>query len=142
LETNSTRRADALRARVEAHLGGMARFRLRTEANTADLLEQARSSASSTKMPARDAPPPEAVAMLREFRERHMTAWLDTSIPALDGLTPRAAARSSRMRPKLELLVKEFERGEARLPPEERIDLSRFWLALDLDRPSPPSKPR
>lgn len=142
VETNSARRADALRARVEAHVGGMARFRLRTEANTADLLEQARASASSSKVPARDAPPPEAVAMLREFRERHMAAWLDTSIPALDGLTPCAAARSSRIRPKLKLLVKEFERGEAHLPPEERIDLSRFWLALDLDRPDPPSKPR
>ncbi len=142
VETNSTRRADALRARVEAHLGAMARFRLRTEANTADLLEQARASTHSTKEPAKGAPPPEALAMLRELRERHMAAWLDTSIPALDGLTPRAAARSPRMRSKLKLLVKEFERGEARLPPEERIDLSRFWLALELDRPSPPSKPR
>lgn len=79
--------------------------------------------------------------MLREFRERHMTAWLDMPIPALDGLTPRAAARLPRMRRKLDLLIKEFERGEALLPPAERIELRQFWRALGLDRPDTPSKP-
>jgi hypothetical protein len=67
---------------------------------------------------------------IREFRERHMRDWLDDSIPALEGLTPRDAARSSRARPKLETLLKEFEQHEARLPEQQRIDLRSLREAL------------
>ena len=60
---------------------------------------------------------------LRQFREQHMRDWLDDAIPALDGLTPREAARLPRARPKLVLLLKEMEQSEERLLAEQRIDL-------------------
>ena len=135
LETNSTRRADTLRARVETRLGRTVRFRLRTETNTEDLLATARASAQSGEKRPDDRPPPEAIAAMREFRERHMTAWLDDAIPALGGLTPRAAARSPRSRAALEVLLKDFDRSEARLPAEERIDVSRLRVELGMKAP-------
>jgi hypothetical protein len=137
-ETNSTRRADALRASVETHLGRAVRFRLRTEANTKDLIEQARASAAAAPRSVKDPMPPETVAAMRAYRERHMTAWLDDSIPALGGLTPREAARLPRARSKLEVLLKEMERSEARLSVDEQIDVQRLRAALGLEGKSTP----
>ena len=68
--------------------------------------------------------------MLRDFREKHMRGWVDESIPALGGLTPREAARTPRARPALELLLQDIERTESNTPPEQRIDLS--WLRREL----------
>ena len=129
-ETNSTRRADGLRAALEMQLRGAVRFRLRSEANTKSLIEQARASAGPLKRPARDPMPPEAIAVVRAFRQQHMTAWLDDSIPALGGLTPREAAKSPRTRLQLEVLLKEIERSEARLSVDEQIDLRPVFDAL------------
>ena len=72
-------------------------------------------------------------AQLREFREEHMRHWLDDSIPALGGLTPREAARLPRERAKLETLLKEFEQHESHLPEEQRIDLRWVWEALGFE---------
>jgi hypothetical protein len=132
IETNSTRRADSLRSLVETQLQGLVRFRLRKEENTAQLMESARASAATREEHADEPLPPEAVAALRGFRERHMRDWLDSAVPALDGLTPREAARLPRARPKLEILLKEFEQSEERLPEQERIDLRWLHEALDL----------
>jgi hypothetical protein len=100
----------------------MIRYRLRQESNTAELVKGAvgKHNAPTT------AQPPEITTAVREFRAKHMRAWIDESIPALDGLTPREAARTPRGRSALELLLKDIERHESRLPPDQQIDLS--WL--------------
>ena len=133
VETNSTRRANALRATVETHLERMVRFRMREETNTDALMESARASAPGRESSKRDVRPPGAVAAMRAFREQHMTAWLDDSIPALDGLTPRHAATLPRMRRRLDVLLKEIEQSEARLPLDEQIDIQRLRVALGID---------
>lgn len=46
---------------------------------------------------------------LGKVLHRHFTAWLDQPVPALNGQTPRAAARDARMRPKLIQLLREME---------------------------------
>ncbi len=131
VETNSLRRADALRAAIEANLGDMIRHRLREETNTAHLLEEMAAGGSTSVGSGREeAQPPEVVAMLRQFREKHMHGWIDESIPALDGLTPREAARIPRALEKLEVLIKELELSESRVPAAEQIDLS--WLRIEL----------
>lgn len=126
LETNSTRRADELRSAVETQLLGLVRFRLRKEENTTELMAAASSNAATREERADERLPPEAVAALRKFREQHMRDWLDAAIPALDGLTPREAARLPRVLPKLESLLKEFEQSEARQLEQQRLDLR--WL--------------
>ena len=132
LDTNSARRANAARALVEAHLGNMIRFRLRSEVNTADMMRQARANAASGKRTAPAPQPPELVAIAREYRERHMTAWMDDSIPALNNLTPRESARLKHMRPVLDLLLKDIEHAEARLPAAEQIDVGRIRVELGM----------
>lgn len=132
VETNTLRRADALRADVESHLSGMARHRLRQETNTADVMARASALPSQvSRRPAREsAQPPEMLAAIRQFREQHMRAWVDDSIPALGGLTPRVAARTPGARRALELLLKDIERSESLLPLSEQIDVT--WIRPEL----------
>ncbi|MGQ0814826.1 MAG: hypothetical protein ACT4O1_10225, partial [Gemmatimonadota bacterium] len=131
-ETNSARRADALRFAIESQLQDLVRFRLRKEENTAQLLAAARASAGTRKQRPDEAVPPEAVDAVRQFREQHLKDWLDDHIPALDGLTPRQASQLPRARPKLEMLLKELEQSEARLPDDQRVDLRWLREALGL----------
>ena len=132
VETNSLRRADELRAAIERHLLGLIRHRLRQETNTANLMAGAPARPPSSR--GRSVPsqptPPEMSAALRSFREQHMRGWVDEEIPLLGGLTPRAAARTPRARQALEVLLKDIERDESRLPADQRIDLS--WLRPEL----------
>jgi hypothetical protein len=137
VETNSVRRADALRATIESHLSGMVRYRLRQETNTADLLTHP--PAERRRDVVREPQPPEVAAIVREFRERYMRAWINDSIPALGGLTPRVAARTPRVREALESLVQNIERSESLLPQDEQIDLS--WLRPELGIERDPTFP-
>jgi len=131
LETNSTRRADSLRASVEEHLKGMVRFRLRSEEDIAKMLASPRPAAARERD--MDSPPPEMLAAMRAFREQHMRDWLDEAVPALGGLTPRKAATTTHGRRQLAVLLKEFEQSEDRLPADQRIDLG--WLRETLGNP-------
>ena len=97
----------------------------------AQLMAEARESAG-TRPERQEELPPDAEAVLRDFRERHIRQWLDDSIPALDGLTPREAARKPRAREKLEILLREMEQSEARLPAQQRLDLAWLREALDM----------
>jgi hypothetical protein len=137
VETNSTRRADALRSGIEEHLDGLVRFRLRKEENAEQLMRAARAAGPPGPPPRGEALPPEALAAVRELRERHMREWLGEAIPALDGLTPRQAAALPRARPKLETLLKEFEQHEAGMPEDQRIDLRPVWEALGFEHHGP-----
>jgi hypothetical protein len=126
VETNSTRRADALRTAVGTHLNDLARFRLRKEENTAQLTESIRESGTRPAEQPGEPIPPEALAAFREFREEHLRSWMDDSIPALGGLTPRQAAAVPKARHALDILLKEMEQMEATMPPEQRIDVG--WV--------------
>jgi len=138
VETNSVRRADAMRAAIEGRLAGLVRFRLRKEENTAQMVAAAMEGAAKTRgAPRRDGREEpidsDTLAAVREFRERHMRAWVEESIPALGGLTPREAARSPRVRPRLESLLKEFVQHEAAYPEAQRIELDWMWEELGLN---------
>jgi hypothetical protein len=60
------------------------------------------------------------------------TDWIDHALPALSGKTPRAATRSASGRARVELLLKEMEHDEARLPAPERYDFADIRRALGL----------
>ena len=137
VETNSTRRADALRSKVEAHLEGLVRFRLRKEENSAHLMATARAGEAPVEAPPEEPLPPEALAALREFREQHLRNWIDDSIPALGGLTPRKAATIPKERKQLEILLKEMEQMETRLPADQQIDVR--WMRETLGMTTTPA---
>ena len=54
-------------------------------------------------------PPPEAQAYLQEAMRRHYEDWVDHPLPALDGKTPREAAKDPRSRRMLIDLLREME---------------------------------
>ncbi len=128
LETNSTRRADSLRALVQAHLAGMVAPPLRAQQNMEQLMTQA--PTSEREQPGRERFSPEEADAVRAFRQQAMADWLDEAVPALAGLTPRKAMQSPGGRAKVALLLKEFERHEMRLSEDERLDLGFVHEAL------------
>ena len=137
LETNSLRRADALRATVLAITSPLVSHRLREELNTENLLRGARESAERGEPPLPRPPDsPEALAVVRAFKEKHYAAWLDDRLPALGGLTPRVAAtRSPATRAKLEMMLQDLERSEATLPAAERFEIAVLRAALGMPEP-------
>jgi hypothetical protein len=131
VETNSTRRADQLRELLSTHLGGLVRHRIREEMGSAEMfLEEAMAHRDNADA----AEDPEAIKLVREFREQHMTRWLDEGIPILGGLTPREAITMRRGQQEVDLLLRDFEHHEAKLPEDQRIDIKRLRVALGLDR--------
>ena len=133
LETNSIRRADDLRAKVEAALGALLRHRTREHQDPEALLKMARDPGRKPAvMKKTEEQPPEVLEVLRDFKRKHFATWLDTPLPALSGLTPREAAAKPRKRKDVVLLLKEMENSESRLPSAERFDMSSLWSELHL----------
>ncbi len=124
LETNSVRRADDLRRDVESACRDLVRFRNRTHTDPRDHPPGEPEASPPT--------PPEARELLRAFKERHYADWIDQSLPALRGRTPRAAAHTATGRAELEALLKHMEHGENQLPPAERYDFATIRRTLGL----------
>jgi hypothetical protein len=110
VETMSRQRMARCRRRLEDLLGARIHLAEATAKSAAQVLAEP---------PPEDAPepvtlPPEAIA---ELEERMLRQWLDESIPALEGMTPREAARTPEGREMLEDLLAYIER---RYPRERR----------------------
>lgn len=73
-----------------------------------------------------------------EMNRQAMATWLDESVPALGGITPREAAADPTRREQLERLLREFERDDRRsgmpdgfMPVSYDVDALRRELGLD-----------
>ncbi len=75
--------------------------------------------------------PPELEAALATLIAEREVAWLDESIPALGGYTPREAAADPSRREDLIALLNEFERRSARAP-ANTFDAQRLRRALGI----------
>lgn len=129
LETNSLRRAEDLRRRVEEACPGLLVFLGREQKEAESIWKEA------AKDPTAAAPrpkSPEEQAFVREFKERYYEAWMDQSIPALGGMTPRQAAGGPLGRGMLLQILKEVEHHETNLPEGERYDFSILRRKLGL----------
>lgn len=87
--------------------------------------------------PAISIDPEEAAALILDYKRRHYSIWPDEPLPALDGRTPREAAASAPLRPRLVDLLKEMENMEARgaRPDSPAFDFGSVWQELGLERP-------
>jgi hypothetical protein len=131
-ETNSVERADALRKRIENACGSLLKPSLREHV---DLLAKAErgSAADSASTREHEAIPPEiSSAIIRQFKERFYSTWLDQPIPALGGKTPREAANTPKGRSQLQALLKQLEYTEAQSSPEDPFDVSTLRAELGL----------
>lgn len=135
VETNSVERAFHLRSQVEDACDDAVRF----ERRESESLESMRSAmhapapdSSRSFVDPRAESSPEAQAVVREFYRQHTATWVDIELPALNGMTPRAAAKDKRMRPRLEILLKDIEQKESSSPPGMRMDIRAIRRALNL----------
>ncbi len=140
IETNSVKRADWIRRRVEEKCGERLRHRIRDHADpVASFGRGAAASPSKSKKPES---PPELLAALREQKARFYRAWVDEPIPALDGRTPREASRDAAGRRRVDALIKNMENMESRLPTAEQFDFQplRRELSFAAESPSRPEE--
>ncbi len=84
--------------------------------------------------PEDELPPEVQQRLVRDLKERHYADWPDQPLPALGGKTPRDAARTRRGRAQVDLLLRQFEHSEGRLPPGERFDISDLRAQLRLQK--------
>jgi hypothetical protein len=128
LDTNSVKRADALRERVEATCQARIRHRAREHA---DPLSSKAPPAKRDE--ARPSPPPEAREFVLEYKRRYYADWIDQPVPALGGKTPRQAARSKSGRTAVDVLLKDMEHLEQRLTDGTAFDFSGIRRELGVD---------
>lgn len=130
IETNSESRADALRRRVRDACAGLLGEGKRKTESASGMMRRGKGQTSPEK---RRPPTPNELEALRQMKEAHYRDWLDTPIPLLGGKTPRAATRAKKSREQLDLLLRDIENREGRLPEGERFDVGRIRTALGMD---------
>jgi hypothetical protein len=81
---------------------------------------------------------PEIAAYLAKLSEEHWRTWPDIPVPALNGLTPREAAKTARGRELLESLLLDYEaRSEKATEEFNRVDVGELRKVLGLSNLSP-----
>jgi len=128
IEANSVERADDHRRRFEGVLAKLVRFKER--------------ALQDVMAPPTGPPPdesedkfldsPELAAMALTMKSKHYADWVDHPLPALGNRTPRTVARTKSGRRQLDLLLKDMENHEARLPESQRYDFSGIRAELGL----------
>ncbi len=135
VETNSVERSDALRTLVEASLGSLIVHRARVHADPISSMNRMRGAkAHPAGPPGTSLPPSEELdRVMLELKAQHYADWVDESIPLPGGMTPRAAVQTKSGRKAVELLLKESENRESRLPGGQRFDFGAIRRELGLD---------
>lgn len=110
VETTSRRRADICRQRLKDLLGDRIDF---VDLERKDLEQMMREPGPAESLESIELPP-EAMA---EIEEQMLRQWIDESIPALGGMTPREAVETPEGRRKVLDLLAQFEEMRKRRPP-------------------------
>jgi hypothetical protein len=135
VESMSAERLAWAKARL-AELAGDA-IQLRADV-VEDPMEKLRSMPErrSAEQPSSEIPPDVQTRLVGQMLHRHFTAWLDQQVPALNGRTPRQAARDVLLRPKLIQLLREIENMQDRERQQGKpwYDAAWMWEALGIPR--------
>ncbi len=166
IETFSQAKHDFARQKIELYLGDQVRFEKESIVDLAKILEERRArdqlfgraedavfgdratepsgnDPEPAEAPQQDAIPPAArQKALEEAHRQHYERFLDESLPALDGQTPRAAAADPALRPRLIELMKSHLHGLERRCREDGLQLDMDWVLDALDLGSLKAKPR
>jgi len=131
VETNSLKRADALKERIEEDFGDHLQHKERRHHDPfagGGLTGIPAGPARKTLEPAS----PELDERTRQYKQQYYADWIDQPLPALNGETPRAAAQSDEGRRAVDLLIKDMENSEHREPEATRFDFSDIRRKLGL----------
>lgn len=112
LSTNSVERMDRLLKKLEDLIGEYQV--LERTAQSAESALKSREILTNEEAEGEELPP-EAYEALQDYIEERENLWLDESIPALRGLTPRQALEDPKAKDDLIRLLDEFERTENRM---------------------------
>ena len=128
IESNSVRRADALRAQVESSCGELLTFRIRDHVDV--LSEAARASASKREPELLQGP--EIDEMIRQQKAKFYGTWCEEQIPAIGNITPLEAVKTASGRRAVTSLLKDMIRRESQHPESQRYDFSIITNKLNL----------
>jgi hypothetical protein len=131
VESNSVNRADSMREIVESAVGSLIRHRAREHANPIAPVGRNRGPAAGP--PTKPPPSDEMNRFILEAKAKHYAGWADHPLPALGGEPPRAAVRTKLGRERVDVLLKEDENREARLPAGQRFDFGAIRRELGLE---------
>jgi hypothetical protein len=109
VEAISQQRLEACRRRLEGLLGD----RIHLVETKAKGVDQALRESKPRPIPGGPAVPPEVIA---EIEEKMLRQWIDESIPALGGLSPREAIKTPEGRQRVLELIDEAGRMQKRMP--------------------------
>jgi len=129
VDSNSERRLDGIQEHLDERLRGLVRYLGR------DRLDPEEPALRSLE--GDDGPPIDLAEVNRAilaWKTQHYATWPDIPLPALDGLTPREAARDKRRKVyrQLDIVLREIEQGESRMPFEQRYDVGILRRELGL----------
>lgn len=77
--------------------------------------------------------------LVGRYLQDHYRRWLDAPLPALDGQTPREAARTDRGRAQVDALLKDIENSTLAMPGGEAVDFAALRRELALGPSDEPS---
>lgn len=151
LDTMSEERAVRGRAFIEQLAGDLVTFRVSKAQDpwkAVDERREQRAARDASAGPRAGAAPPrrkashsgisasEEARIIGEYYEKHYREWPDHPLPALNGRTPREAARLKTQRAKVVQLLKAMEHGSERQQAagEPSYDFSWMWKELGVER--------
>jgi hypothetical protein len=125
-EVNSAERAEMLRREIDRRLGRDARFKA-DEIQSLQAVLNKESAGASSGDASREyqelMEQPEARALMENMLRTHWEHWIDEPIPALQGKTPREAARTAHGREAVEALLQSIERSPGADPLTAEVNL-------------------
>ena len=137
VEVNSEKRYKKIQRAIEKRLGERAVLRKTEIMSAEEMMKQPRPRKSPAEAEQerilRESP--EVRAHMKTMMDQHWAAWFDTPIPALRGMTPRAAAKDSIGRELLESLLMDFE-SKSRMEKDEflKVDVEKLRKELRMER--------
>ena len=129
VSVNSCRRLEKVRAFIEPLLAGLIGEPEVTIKSVEDAMEENRDAPTPRQ---RSVPKRVEREVTQRYLNNHYRGWLDEKIPALDGKSPREAARDFKGREQLVALLKELENREARRAKDTGVGYDARWLWREL----------
>ena len=133
-DTNSARRAEALKARLAELVGTLVQPPLMVRQTLAQAMAEHREKDRVPDPP--DIPPEEEASLLAELFDRHYRDTLDRPIPMLGEKTPREAVKTASGRERVAAWLKLLEQGEARTRAGKNApayDFKWMWQELGIE---------
>jgi hypothetical protein len=133
LQTNSAERAERGRGWLAQVLGSLVGPALTAMQTPEQAMAEHAAKGDAEPLPEPPLPPEEMAALLHEVEDRHYREILSQPIPALDGKSPKQAARSKAGRQKVADWLKYLENGAAHRAQSQghpAYDFGWMWEAL------------